>query len=248
MVATQKFMFDTAFDQTGNEKSAKPLPTHTDEQVEQVRADAFQAGHEAALVEARRIEERRIAEIFSAMALRIDELCETRAADTGALARQATEVAVAICRKVMPEMARRNALSEVEGMIGECLAAMPEEPRIVVRVADGTVDRLQARIAEFAGGFGGKLVLLGDDEMPVTDCAVVWADGGTERNLDRLWQEIDAAVERMLASSLAADGAASTADEPRFNDDRAPVGGETANGDAMIDAAGQPADETAAIP
>jgi flagellar assembly protein FliH len=29
------------------------------------------------------------------------------------------------------------------------------------------------------------------------DCAIEWADGGAERNGDRVWTEIDAAVRRM---------------------------------------------------
>ena len=199
MSSRQKFMFETTFDQGGAESSAKPLPTHTDEDVARAREEAFQAGHEAALVAAREIEERRIKEVFEAMAQRVEGLCATRATDNDKLAGEATKVALAICRKVLPEMARRHALTEIEGLIGDCLAEMPEEPRIVVRVADQTVDRLQQHADKYAKGFDGKLVLLGDDEMADTDCAVVWADGGTERNLDRLWQDIDGAIKRITA-------------------------------------------------
>jgi flagellar assembly protein FliH len=54
-------------------------------------------------------------------------------------------------------------------------------------------------VSAYAAGFDGKLVLLGDDEMALTDCRVDWPDGGTERNLDRLWRDIDDAIARTLA-------------------------------------------------
>jgi flagellar assembly protein FliH len=202
---TEKFLFDTAFDKPEKGGNAKPLPTHTEEEVQRVREEAFHAGHEAALVEAKKIEERQIKELFGVIAGRIDDLSTARKTDTTLIAQQATQVAVAICRKVLPEMARRNALNEIEAMVEDCIASIPEEPRIVVRVADAMVDSLQARTVEFAGGFDGKLVLLGDDQMPITDCAVVWADGGTERNLDRLWQDIDSAIDRLLANNPVAE-------------------------------------------
>jgi flagellar assembly protein FliH len=211
MASRQKYMFETAFDKGAAEGNAKPLPTHTDEDVERAREAAFQAGHEAALVAAREIEERRIKEMFATISKRIDGLCATRAADNELLAGRATQVAVAICRKILPAMARRHALTEIEGLIGDCIAEMPEEPRIVVRVADELVDRLQQRMATYANGFEGRLVLLGDDAISETDCAVVWADGGTERNLDRLWRDIDAAIARNTADEPAIAG---SPDEP----------------------------------
>ena len=205
MTVKQKYMFETAFDQPGGGKGAPPMPTHTDEDLESAREEAFHAGHEAALVEARQIEELRIKELFETMAQQIDALSGTRAAENDRIAGQATDVALAICRKVLPEMARRHALTEIESLISNCLAEMPEEPRIVVRVADQKVDQLQTRIGNFSKGFDGKLVLLGDDEIADTDCAVVWADGGTERNLDRLWQDIDTAIGRLHLSPGSAD-------------------------------------------
>lgn len=239
MGTAQKFMFESAFDQPDGENAAAPLPTHTDEEVAHIREEAFQAGHEAALVEAKKIEERRLTEMFAMMAQRIDALCETRAADTDEISRQAIEVATTICRKVLPEMARRHALTEIEGMIGDCLAAMPDEPRMVVRVADDMVDRLQERIVAIANGFDGKLVLLGDDELSPTDCAVVWADGGTERNLDRLWQDINSAIDRLLASQTAPTDPASTGETATQRNDPGNTRDETPEQQAASTASSQ---------
>jgi flagellar assembly protein FliH len=213
MSASQKFLFETAFDEPGSERNAKPLPTHTDEQGELIREEAYRAGHTAALAEARNLEESRIKDMLNMMGRHIATLSKTREADIQSIAEQVTDVALAICRKVLPELSRQHALTEIEGLIRACLAEMPEEPRIVVRVADGTVDQLQQRISGLANGFAGKLVLLGDDELAPPDCVVLWADGGTERNLERLWQDIDSATARLAALAPATETTV-TGDDP----------------------------------
>lgn len=209
----QKYMFETAFDAQEAGGNAKPLPTHTDEDLDKARDEAFHAGHEAALVAARELEERQIKELFEVISQRVDALTATRAEDSQQLAAQATDVAIAICRKILPELARRHAMAEIEALIGDCLASMPEEPRIVVRVADQLVDQLQQRVDAITNGFEGKLVLFGDDEMAETDCAVVWADGGTERNLARLWQDLEQSLARLgVGSSVVAPAPAAVPD------------------------------------
>jgi len=193
---------------------------HTDDDLAQARDEAFHAGHEAALVAARELEERQIKELFQTIGQRIEDLTATRADDNQRLAVQATDVAVSICRKLLPELSRRHAMTEIEGLIGDCLASMPDEPRIVVRVADALVDQLQRRIDTIANGFAGKLVLLGDDEMADTDCAVVWADGGTERNLARLWREVENALARLGVGKEVAPPASDNAEPPSAEAER----------------------------
>jgi flagellar assembly protein FliH len=114
----------------------------------------------------------------------------------------------AAIRKVIPELARRNALNEIEQLVRECLQAIYDEPRVVVRGHDRVIAALQPRIDAMAAscGFHGKIVLFADDQLNETDCRVEWADGGAERNLDDMWRQIDAALER-----IADDGAAAPA-------------------------------------
>lgn len=201
MSNARKYLFDNDF---GSPDSGHPRrPAITPEDLEAARAAAFEEGRRAAEEAAREADERRIAETLAAVHARVDALAGEQAERDGELARESASVALAICRKVMPTLAAQNALTEIEGLIVRCLADLRDEPRVVVRVADGQVEALHERIGRMTASFEGKLVLLGDDELAHTDCAVLWADGGTERNLARLWSDIDAVVSRVTDAGSA---------------------------------------------
>ncbi|MBX6322342.1 MAG: flagellar assembly protein FliH, partial [Rhodospirillaceae bacterium] len=67
-----------------------------------------------------------------------------------------------------------------------------------VRLHDSLLDPLRERLDAVAAGAGfeGRIVILADPAMPVGDCRVEWADGGIERDTDRLWRDIEAALAR----------------------------------------------------
>jgi flagellar assembly protein FliH len=76
---------------------------------------------------------------------------------------------------------------------------------VVVRAHDRVIATLQTRIDGMAAscGFQGKIMLFPDDQLNDTDCRVEWADGGAERNLDDMWKQIDAALQRMMDGEAA---------------------------------------------
>jgi flagellar assembly protein FliH len=49
-------------------------------------------------------------------------------------------------------------------------------------------------------GFTGRLVVIGDPDLGLTDCRIEWADGGVVRNVSELSAQID---ERIAAFLLA---------------------------------------------
>ncbi|MCZ6590627.1 MAG: hypothetical protein O7B98_05730, partial [Alphaproteobacteria bacterium] len=53
-----------------------------------------------------------------------------------------------------------------------------------------------------ANDFDGKIVLLADDQLSPTDCHVLWADGGSERDVQRTWSEINKAVEQITDGGI----------------------------------------------
>ncbi|NIR46314.1 MAG: flagellar assembly protein FliH, partial [Gemmatimonadetes bacterium] len=122
----------------------------------------------------------------------------------------AARLALTIARKVLPELSRQNALTEIEGLVRECLTELQDEPRVVVRVHDAMLDPLRQRLDRVtsATGYTGKVVLLTSQTLDEIDCRVEWADGGAERNTEGLWQEIDRVIERTLKAGGMASVAA----------------------------------------
>lgn len=192
MAQSQKFLFDNDF--AHPEEMRKRAAVHTAEELEAAKAEAFAAGQAAQAAEQRVSEEQQIAALMTSVCEQVENLKNERERIQAEISGEAGALAVSICRKLLPTLAAQNALTEIEGLVSRTIAEMDEEPRLVIRVADSKLDELQLRFDRMSANFAGKLVLLGDDEMADTDCAVLWADGGTERNLDRLWSEIDLAV------------------------------------------------------
>ncbi len=197
----RKFMFETSFDlDDDGEDMERKAPTFSEADFNAACEEAFAKGQQAGRAEAMQGLEQASEMALKVIAGRLEDLIAARQAHNDALAREAISVAAAVCRKAIPVMAERHALEEIEGLVGECLHLVIEEPRIVVRVPDNLVEPLKGRIDAVAAGqgFAGKVVLLGDDSLAPTDCTVVWPDGGAERDGERLWAEIDAAVARRL--------------------------------------------------
>ncbi len=113
---------------------------------------------------------------------------------------QPVHVALAIVRKLMPELARRNGLAEIEALVRACLTELMDEPRLIVRVATDTIDlvreHLDATVANC--GFDTKLLIVGDPDLAPGDCRVEWAEGGSERDTARLLADIEDCAARLL--------------------------------------------------
>ena len=210
MATLRKFEFETSFDvDVENEREqleagARSIREYTEDDICAARDTAFAEGRNTALKEALTSSEHLITQLLPAIGQQIDALREANETVYAKVAENAVKVAVTIAHKVVPELARNNAFEEIEGLVRECLNTLYEEPRVVVRVHDQVLDKLKPRIDEItsACGFNGNVVLFGDNHMAGTDCRVEWADGGAERNIELLWQEIDDAISRVAGAAI----------------------------------------------
>jgi len=218
MAAVNRFMFDLDFEDARNRADKPAEPTFTQDELNAARGVARAEGMDAGRAEAMRSIERRIGENLSQIAQRLAEAAALRDASLQEIERNAVALCTGLMRRLFPEFQRRHGSDEIEQLVRDSLRLMVDEPRVVVRLNDENLDKLQQRIKDAAtmAGFAGKIVLVGDEQVAPGDCAIEWADGGTERNGDRLWAEIDAAIRRLTASEPAAE--ASDAAAPPTSD------------------------------
>lgn len=218
MAKANRFLFDLDFDDARNLGEKPPEPTFTADELNAARGVARAEGMEAGRTEAMRSIERRVGENLSQIAQRLAEAAALRDASLQEIERNAVALCTGLMRRLFPEFQRRHGSDEIEQLVRDSLRLMVDEPRVVVRLNDENLDKLQQRIKDAAtmAGFAGKIVLVSDDQVAPGDCAIEWADGGTERNGDRLWAEIDAAIRRLTASEPAAE--ASDAAAPPTSD------------------------------
>lgn len=188
-----------------------PEPTFTAEQMQAAHSDGYTqgqaagyaAGHTAGGAEAQARQGTMLTQALTRIAEGVGRLITEREATNVMRQRLPLRLTLALARKLLPEMARRGAMDEIEGMVKECLRDLIDEPRLMVRVNDILLEEVKARLDGLpeATGFSGKLLVLGDPGLAPGDCRVEWAEGGAERNNKRLLEEIEQIAQRVLTGS-----------------------------------------------
>ena len=191
-----KFLFDVDFDDRGAGERHEPRFSEID------LAGAEERGRVAGLAQARTEAEHLAAQALGVIGRRLGELSAAQKESAATAERTAVEIAAATMRKILPVYAQRHGLDEIEAVVKECLARVPDEPRVVVRVPEALLDPIQSRMADIAAsaGFPGGVVLLADQTLGHADCRVEWADGGADRDAARLWTDIEACLVRALTN------------------------------------------------
>ncbi len=199
MTAIKKFNFDNSFDPGNEGTDLRGERRYTADDLAIAEEAAREQGRLAGIAETRATIEHTMAAALSRIGEQLQALGRTIEDIHYESASHALKIAVATVRKLLPDLARRNGLAEIEALVRECLNTFYDEPRMVVRVHDKMLDPLRERIDDIAAGcgFNGKIVLFGDEHLAETDCLVEWADGGAERNLTGLYQEIGEVVEKV---------------------------------------------------
>jgi len=201
----KRFMFDVDFDDARNLGTAPPEPTFSKDELNAARGVARAEGIEAGRAEAMASIERRLTETLQAIGQRLAAESAERVRELQEIERNAVALCAGLMRCLFFEFQRRHGTAEIEALVRDSLRLMADEPRVVLRLADENIDALQERVtaAAAAAGFAGKVVLVGDDQIAPGDCAIEWADGGAERDGDRMWAEIDGAIRRLMTPESA---------------------------------------------
>lgn len=118
--------------------------------------------------------------------------------------RDAVELAASVARKLAAHLLAREPTAELEALLVDCLKSLEGVPHLVIRchpdLADGIREMAAAHIAN--SGFSGRLIVMGDPDLKLSDGRIEWADGGLVRDMAAISAEID----KRIASYLAARG------------------------------------------
>ena len=201
MSAPAKFLFDMDF----------AAPAHAERQasraeIAQLIADAearaFRDGFQAAQREASVESDRRSALAMEGIAIAMRSLASNFKAVEGRVETEAVDVAVAVARKLCSELIAAEPLTEMMALVADCLRHLTSTPHIAIRVNDALYDRARERIEDLArrSGFEGRLVILAEPDIGISDCKIEWADGGCTLDRAATNDRIAELVERYMAA------------------------------------------------
>lgn len=224
MTKSVKFMFENAFDgesaagQGPNDVYFDNRPKFGARDMEKARDDAFTEGVTSGIQQSLSSFESQIAATLNRVGDGLNILLNDRRKLSLTLRSEATILAHQIACKLATALMTAHPQTEVEALIGDCLADRHDEPRIVIRVNESQLDPLKQRIEVLAAekGFDGHVMLLCDEAISVGDCRLEWADGGLERNTEQLTQMAQAAVTKYL-STLSVQPTEERAGDPTKN-------------------------------
>ena len=149
MGTVRKFTFDLDFDapeepetpepETDEEEPEEEIPTFSEEEVEQARAEGFENGKEEGRREAADATEQKLLETVEAACEKLSDVYNTQTEANREIGREMISVATAIAKKMFPDLNARNALGEVERMVAEILDGIIAEPKVHIFVAPESV-------------------------------------------------------------------------------------------------------------
>ncbi|MFN7114297.1 MAG: hypothetical protein ACK4PK_08040 [Alphaproteobacteria bacterium] len=196
----KKFLFDTNdFDKPAPVE--KPAISYSEEQLMLAKTQAYAQGKQEAATEARAAQELQTQKLLDTLIAQTERLiaAEDRREIENMMA--ATKLALRVTHKLLPQMAERFSLAEIERVILSSLDVRKDEQRIAVMVPAQHMEALKDRIDKLAldRGFAGKMILIADDNLGASDCRVEWADGGAERMYERLFAQIEMEFAKAIA-------------------------------------------------
>lgn len=208
MPEATKFLFETRFE--AGMPAPPPQRKHfTAAEVEAARAAGLRDGQAAGRAKALAEIEARTASAVEAVAAGMAQTLSGIDARHAGQMREALDMAIETVRRLYPALAARHEIAEIESLLAECVARLPEEPRIAVRVPETLVPQIGPRIerAVQRTGFQGKVAIVGDSDLADGQSRIEWSDGGVARDPSLVWTEIESIVARYGAAEPGANEA-----------------------------------------
>jgi flagellar assembly protein FliH len=105
----------------------------------------------------------------------------------------AVKLASSVGRKLATHSITRQPETELEQLLEECLVSLENTPHLVIRCHPQLVEKLQeiATPLVTASGYSGRLIVMGDPDIPLGDGRMEWADGGLVRDSNQINERID---------------------------------------------------------
>ncbi len=206
MAAAKPFLFDRDFDGRRRAEEMVPMSRHLAELTESERR-GFDAGRDEGQRTALDQQPARLNAALEKLAVQLS--MEIARSDARALAQEigAIELALELARKIAGRAIDRFPLTAIENAVQECFTEARTAPHVAVRVHESLVEDVKTHLARLAQerGFVGKLVILGEPEIPVGDVRLEWADGGVVRERSAIEGAIEKTIRNHIMSVETAD-------------------------------------------
>ena len=169
-------------------------PTFSPAELEAARAEAFQAGNDAAAARAASADHALIRQALTAIATHL-------ATARNDLLHHADETAAAIARlllgslaAVLPELSVRHGEAELQAVIRAVLPGLFKEPAVTVRINPRHAAAAAREIETADPELAARLHIVPTDTIPPGDVRIAWRNGAASRDAAALWAQVTEAL------------------------------------------------------
>ncbi|KAA2236120.1 flagellar assembly protein FliH [Salinarimonas soli] len=185
MSGASHFLFDRDF-RSPTSGDAKRLAA-----LHEAEAEGYRRGLEDGRRDAEAQIAARLADALARLSAASGQLLAAADADRAAMQAEGLAFAMALGRKLAGEALARQPLAAIGEVAREAFQHLRGVPHLVVRVNEGLVDEVEGLMKGLARerGYEGRIVVMGEPDIPAGDARLEWADGGMARELSRLHAE-----------------------------------------------------------
>ncbi len=201
MNAKAKFLFDQDFAPSAKAEKAVGAAEHA-LMIAEAEGRGYQAGYAAGQQDTTAAAAQQTAAAFEHVGGTLEHFARGVIAAEQRIEQESIELALAVARKLVPELMLRQPFGEIEALVTECFRQLTSAPHVVVRVNDMLHETATAQLTEIARtrGFDGRLVVIAEPEIALGDCKIEWADGGVVRDQAKTDAVIAEAIGRYLGA------------------------------------------------
>jgi flagellar assembly protein FliH len=209
-MAVSRFIFEREFPATPDRMV--PLetkePTLTVSEHEMLLAAAVAAARTEAFLqgkdEANSEQTARLADAMEQVARTLDAARVELDGIQAAASREAIHFAHAFARKLAGKLLDAAPMAVIEQTARMIFDDLRGQPHVAVRLSPELIDPAREKLTAIARekGFEGRLIIMGEPEIPPGDVRIEWADGGIIRDRSQSEQTVAAGVERALAAGV----------------------------------------------
>jgi flagellar assembly protein FliH len=175
MTNPSRFLFETDFRGGGDARHRAALA--------QAEERGRAAGLAAGLAQAQAAAPARLAQAVERLAQQASALLAEADARQARLEEDAIGFALAFARKLAGEAIDANPLGPLAQAARAAFEHLRGVPHLAVRVNEGLVGEIEMLMQKLARerGFDGRIIVLGEPDIPLGDARLEWADGGLVR-------------------------------------------------------------------
>lgn len=112
---------------------------------------------------------------------------------------QLSRLVLSIAHKIAAEAMQERGADVISAIVERCLPVIFSKPKVIIELNpelfDQTLERIETMLRQ--SGFEGEVQFRSNEQLGPSDIRLDWGSGQLSRDVDSMWKEIEALIERV---------------------------------------------------